>query len=205
MLNIRETFAQMGKISNNLEKHGEDDVTAFDIPVSGITLTGEEVNALIEDPYGDRWLFNTVKDLREPNVAKFKPLEMLDSFEDATIVLTVPRGASYTFAGAKIKSITLDPQRGGETLVSFSVRVRPENDDQIVDLIDSQNREVKIDIADAKVMMKGGRKQQELPLARAGEGEEPESTPDEPLTHPSQLFDGDKGPKKRGRPAKNAH
>lgn len=38
MLNIAATHAILGKIANNIENHGEEEVTAFDIPVTGILM-----------------------------------------------------------------------------------------------------------------------------------------------------------------------
>lgn len=190
MLNIPETYAQMGKIANNLEKHGEQDVTAFDIPIAGIVLTGEQFNALSEDPYADRWLFNMQGEMREPNLARFEPLTLLDSFEDATVMLKCS-DAEFTFAAARVKDVTFEGKRGGDILLSFSVRVRPQNDREITVLLAHQNHEIRIDVADAKIALKGGRNQQELPLSRAGEGEQSDAA-------------ADAKPKRgRGRPRKN--
>jgi len=208
MLSIRETYCQQGKLSNNLEMHGEEEVTAFDIPISGITLTGEEVNALLEDPYADRWIFNNSKDVRESNVSKFHPLQMIDAYEQATVVLTMSTGAAHTFANCKITKVTLEPKRGGEVIVGFSLRLRPENEQQILDLIEHQHHSIKIDVQEGKIALKGGRKQQELPLNRAGADEEADTSSSgdtegtEELTHPEQLFTTPKG--KRGR-GKSAH
>lgn len=185
MFNIAETYAQMGKISNNLEKHGEKDVTAFDIPISAVTLKPEQFNALSEDAYADRWLFSDKADIREPNLSKFEPLVLRDTFEEALVAMKVG-GDAFSFADARIKDVQFEGKRGGDILCSFNVRVRPENDKQILQLIAYQNREISIDIQDAKVCMKGGRRQQELPLNTHGEGEQPEQ-----------------GAKKRGRPRKS--
>lgn len=209
MLNITETYCQMGKISNNLETHGEKEVTAFDIPISGITLTSEEVNALLEDPYADRWLFNTAKDVRESNVAKFEPLTLVDSYKDATVSLTMSTGALFTFQKSQISSVTLEPKRGGETIAGFKLRIRPENDQQILELLEHQNHQVRIDVADAKVQLKGGRNQQELPLNRAGADEKGDDAggddDSKELTHPEQLFNkGGKGASKKRASRKQA-
>lgn len=212
MLNLPETYARMGKLSNNLEKHGEEDVTAFDIPFDGITLTSEQLCAFLEDPYADRWLFNTKANVRESNLARFKPLELDEIFDEATVVLTI-FDTSYTFSDCRVKDIVLLGQRGGDVLLSLNVRLRPENDDQIVTLIAQQNHEVKIDVQDAKIVLKGGRKQIEMPLSQAkadDEGGDAEMVADWPgdgetLTHPEQLFK--KAPKKNGkaRARKGAH
>lgn len=199
MLSITTTFAMMGKISNNLEKHGEEDVTAFEVPVDAIALSAEAFNALIEDPYADRWLFNDKAEMREPNAAKFKPLEMLDTFEEAVIVMTLGEKA-FTFHDCRIKSVTIDAKRGGDIMLGFSVRIRPENPEQIVTLIDYQNHEIKIDVQDAKVVLKGGRKQQELALSQPDDEQASESAPGE-LTHPSQLFEDAPKPKRKRKAA----
>lgn len=181
MLNIPATYGQMGKLANNLEKHGEEEVTAFDIPVEGITLRPEAVNQLLEDPYADRWLFNDKGGTREPSTRKFEPFRLRDTYEGATVSMKFGDD-TFTFTECRIKDVELEPRTGGDTLLGFSVRVRPENDKQILQLLGHQNREVNIDITDARIAVKGGRKQQELPLTQAQE----ES--DEPK-HPDELFE----------------
>ena len=162
MLDISQTHAHMGKISNNLEKHGTDDVTAFDIPISGILLDREQLNDLLEDPHADRWMFNETKSgAIEPATRAFEPRVLKDTFEKAVVVFTVGK-AEFTLADCKIQGIELDPENGGNTRVAFKLRVRPENDKQILALLGHQNREIKIDVAEATVAEKGGRKQSDL-------------------------------------------
>lgn len=207
MLNIQKTFAMMGKISNNLEKHGEEDVTAFEVPIDAIALTAEAFNALIEDPYADRWLFNDKAEMREPNAAKFKPLEMLDTFEEAVVSMTLG-DKEHMFHDCRIKGVTIEAKRGGDIMLGFSVRIRPENPEQIITLIDYQNHEIKIDVQDAKVVLKGGRKQQELVLTMGKDEPNGDASNEEEkgevLTHPSQLFEKPKGKGKgKGKKAAN--
>ena len=207
MLNIRETYATQGKISNNLEMHGDLEVKVFDMRMEGIVFTGEEVNAFIEDPYADRWIFNSQKEIREPNLEggkiHFEPLRVVQQFEKAVVIMTMQSGATHTFHDCRIKNVELEPKRGGETLVSFDLRVKPENDQQLLDLLEHQHHQIKIDVQEAKVVLKGGRAQSELPLSRA-EGDQqpaPEGDSSEGSTpHPSTLFEEPKnGTKKRGR------
>lgn len=202
MLNIQSTFAMMGKISNNLEKHGDDDVTAFEVPFEAIALTREQFNAQMEDPYADRWLFTDKADMREPNLAKFKPLELVDTYEEAIVSVTFGEKA-YTFHDCRIKGVTFEGKRGGDIMLALSVRIRPENPEQIIALIDYQNHEVKIDVQDAKVVLKGGRKQGELALSQPDEASvaAANTAKSEELTHPSQLFE-EPAQKKRGRKPK---
>lgn len=200
MLNIQTIFALMGKLSNNLERHGEDEVTAFEVPVQGITLSAEAFNSLMEDPYADRWLFSDKADMREPNAVKFKPFEMIDTFEEAVVTMTLGEKA-FTFHDCRIKGVTIEAKRGGDIFLGFSVRIRPENPEQIIQLIDYQNHEIKIDVQDAKVVLKGGRKQQELALSQPADDAAAAESDQEPevLTHPSQLFETPK--KRRGKQA----
>jgi hypothetical protein len=204
MLNIQQTFAMMGKIANNLEKHGEEDVTAFEVPLEAITLTREQFNALIEDPYADRWLFTDKADMREPNLVKFKPLELVDTFEEALVSMTFGETA-YLFHDCRIKGVTFEGKRGGDIMLAMSVRIRPENPEQILALIDYQNHEIRIDVQDAKIVLKGGRKQQELALSQPVDDASSDEEKPEVLTHPSQLFEKPAKGKGKKRGESRAH
>ena len=174
MLNIESTHAVLGKVSNNIENHGDEEVTAFDIPVSGILLSREQVNQLLDDSVADRVLFNTTrtKDV-QPSLKCFEPFALKDKFDGATIRFDfgTGKGEKFTLKDCKAKGVTLEPQNGGNTLVALSIRVRPENDAQILQLLGHQNRSCKISISEAKIATNAAAKKQ-MDMLDGGDGED---------------------------------
>jgi hypothetical protein len=159
MLSIAKTHAILGKVANNIEYRGDEEVTAFDIPVSGILLDLEQVKTLLDDPYADRWLFNETKSgAIEPVTRALEPRVLKDAFEGAKVCFHIGK-AEFTLTDCKIQGVTLDPENGGNTKVNLKLRVRPESDKQILLFMGHQNREVSLEIAEAKVSLKGNKKQ----------------------------------------------
>jgi hypothetical protein len=163
MLNIAPIHAVLGKISNNIENHGDEEVTAFDIPVTGILLDREQLNALLDDSVADRVLFNKTRtgDV-QPSLKCFAPFVLTDSFDGAVLSFSFgeAKKENFTLRDCKVKGVTLEPQNGGNTVVSLKIRVRPENDSQILMLMGHQNRGCQLGIAEAKVATTAAAKKQ---------------------------------------------
>ena len=66
ILNLEAKVCRMGKISNNLEHHGDEWVTAFTIPITGVMLTKEELNAFMHDKYCHASWFEVKSNLAQP-------------------------------------------------------------------------------------------------------------------------------------------
>lgn len=167
MLDIRDEHCRLGKISNNLEKNGEDgdEVTGFTIPITELQLGAEEINAFMEEPYADRWMFNTrARGTKEPVSEKIKPFALKEDFDDATITLTVSGDREIELQGCKVKDVTLEPMKGGAVHVNCRIYVRPGLGKENLLLQEHQNREVRITIADAKVATKKKSGQKDLDL-----------------------------------------
>src|ERR1700752_4859174 len=132
MLNLDSVVCRLGKISNNLEKHRDADVTEFNIPVKGIMLTAEQLNAFTGDPHCDRSWFNTRGTLKEPmpwwahgNFA------IEDRFDADVCTITVSGDREIEFEAEEgdedgeglpacsISKIQLAPQVGGLTEMTF--------------------------------------------------------------------------------------
>lgn len=176
MLSIDERPCHIGgHINATTEKHGEDDVSAADIKLDGIMLTDVELNSLLNDPFASRAMFNREKGkLNEPMFPQFKPFVLKENYEHATVYLRVGlSNDTLQFTDCKLKRLTLEPQTGGMTKLSLSVRVRPEDDSVIATLFRYMNHDANVLIADAVVAEKGNQK--DLALNTHGEGEEPDA------------------------------
>jgi hypothetical protein len=175
MLNIAMTNAIIGKVANNIEKNGEEDVTGFSFPVQGILLSIDQVKTLLEDPYADNWLFNrqAQSGIVEPITRALEPRVLKDHFDGATCGFKMGN-SEFRLTNCKVSAVTLDPENGGNTKVTLKLYVRPENDKQILAFLGYQNREVQIEIAEAKVALKGGKKQTDFIEDGAGNGSEPD-------------------------------
>jgi hypothetical protein len=162
MLNIAKTFALMGKLSNNIEHHGEKDVTAFDLPISGIELTQEQLNELLDDPQACAALYNTTGTGEiEPAIPLMNPHPLHETFEGALVAFKIGE-MEFSLQDCRISKVAIELQRGGVSKVEFSLRVRPEKDKQLTAFLGHQNREIRIDVQDAKIVQKGGRAQPDL-------------------------------------------
>lgn len=175
MLTLTDQHCTMGKIANNLEKHGDDDVTAFDIPIA-LVLHKEQYNVLNADQYSDRAFFNTVRGVEEPadwTRSVTWPLRHAHRYEGASITFVLSDSKEYAFEDCIVDKIQWEPKTGGVLDVTMQVRVRPGSDKQILALMHHQNRPVKVSIAEARIALKRGL-QRDLPLNSFGDGEQPE-------------------------------
>lgn len=165
MLTITDQICRMGKYSNNLEKHGEEDVPTWAVPFTAVMLSTEQINTLFADPHADRALFNTNKqNLKEPMPWLSKcSLDYADKFEGATVTMTLSGDRELEFSGCPVKVLSLQPRVGGLTESELQVQVHPDRK-QLVLIHEHQNREVKLSISDAKVALKKKSTQQELAL-----------------------------------------
>lgn len=174
MLSIEDMHCMMGKISNNLECHGEQEITEFSIPITGIMLTAQEVNAFLEDPYADRSFFNNKRELQEPMPWCSKTsITLNDRYDGAIATITVSGDQEIEFKDARLNKITLTPKLGGLTQMDFQLQIAPGLGRENLLLQEHQNREIVLCIADAKIALKKKGRQKELPL------QQPETIPSE--------------------------
>jgi hypothetical protein len=163
MLDLDNKHAQVGVINNRIEKHGDKDVTAFDIPLT-VLLDPKELNNLLDDPYKHRALFETKGDVATPMFPEFSEFAMKHDLEGATVTLHIGHsGFEIEYKDSCLKGLVLAPLHGGETQLDFKLQCNPQTK-HIVKLLDAQNTEIKLSVADAKVAEKKKRKQRELPL-----------------------------------------
>lgn len=183
ILSLEAKHCRMGKISNNLEKHGEEYVTAFTIPISGVMLTKDELNEFMGDKHCHASWFETKRDVQQP-----MPWWGTESFgisgayasDSLVIVVSGDRALEFEAEepeeeGADVRPacelsrITLTPQVGGLTEMAFALSVRPDLGKTNLMLQEHQHREVKLSILEASAKERA-EKQAALPLAPAEDG-----------------------------------
>lgn len=171
MFNFGSKSARMGRISSNLEKHGEEFVKAFDIPLT-VMLAAEEVDDLVGAGAAKAFFVQKdgVKELAALSTHS-APFTFDENFDQATIDLRLAGDAELQYAECKVSNLVLTPKVGGLTETKFSVRVRPDGDECLA-LLEQQMREVHIAISNSKVALKKSPKQAELNLGEGSDAEE---------------------------------
>jgi len=177
MFSIQDRPATIGnKIDSRGEQHGDESVTAVDIPLNEIMLDEDEFNTLMQEPLAYRCLFNVERGGRivEPMLPNLKPFALKDKIEQATVTINFGLDDWIKVVPAKIAKIKLEPRVGGLVAMSCTVQSTPELAAPMARLLAMINREVVVSID-------GGQfgAQQDLPLNKAGEGEQPEQ-PEQP-------------------------
>lgn len=183
ILKLDSKLCRLGKVSNNLEKHGSDWVTAFTIPVMELMLTKAELNAFMRDKYCHQSWYDTSKGnaATEPmhwwGGESFYVSETFEADQGAIIVSGDkqldfesegdPKEDSYRPA-IVVSKIVLTPRIGGLTELSCSIYLRPGIGKTNLALQDHQHREVKLTLVDAKVAEREKR-QPQLPMGEPGE------------------------------------
>lgn len=171
-LSLSDEHARMGKISNNLETHGEEEVTAFAITYE-LMLPEEQLDGFM-GKYFHRSLYNTDKTNLQVPVDGFrrcKPLELEEVYEGVTVTIG-DSTSEVEFKDCRASKFVLEPQVGGLTKLKVQVYLRPGIGDENLWLQEIQHTEVSITIADGKIAKKKNPAQQSLPL------EPPKVTPE---------------------------
>jgi hypothetical protein len=128
-LNLTKRPAKIGKsVNTRTEMHGADEVPGQDIPLSGILLSVEELQAITDEETAGVGLFKMEGDQYVPRFLCFGPLPIAHKFENATVKMSggVP---VTTYKNGKIKSIYVQALGGGMTEMSCTLQVNPENGD----------------------------------------------------------------------------
>lgn len=184
MLKVTEKSSLWEKFVNNIEKHGEDDLSAFDIPGS-LELEAAELNALWEDKRFHERLYDKGGRGKPATIGdgfrKASPLKFRDSFEDCVVDVILSNKSEHHFEGCKISRIVCTLCHGGSTEMTYMLHVRPQNDRQMCLLMHHQRRSVVLSIRSGK-QVSAAKAQQELGLTpqeehddddAAGNGKDP--------------------------------
>jgi hypothetical protein len=184
-LALTAAAAFMRKISNNLLNIGDDKITAFTLPIDGVVLKAEALDALL-GKYTHRSWFDKHKDGSAhpmPWVVALPGggIALECEFECEGVEIVVGRktlvfeseegeDGSESVPAARIKSLVLTPRAGGDTLLAFHLQVRPGLGDENLALQRCQHSNIVLTLGDTK-LAEAKRKQQELPLEQ-GESEQ---------------------------------
>lgn len=171
---IEDAICKMGKISNNLEKHGEEERICFAIPITGVMLEAklerdDPANLIAGDELFTRSVFNNSKGFLEPMKWVASPIPRPEKYENAKVFITLPSDEVLEFEGARVGGIEQMPTAGGMVQHDFQVQVHPDLDRVNLLLQEYQDHEIKITVLDAKIALKKKNKQQNLPLHQPNE------------------------------------
>lgn len=182
-----DPHGKLGKISNNLETHGEELVTGFTYPFE-VMLTEEALDALM-GKYFWRSIFNIDAQTKLPTpingFMRCKPLELEDTYEGVRATIE-KNNMVEVFEKCRVSKLVFQFKVGGLTLCSGHLYLRPGTDEINVWLQHLQQKtDVSIEMLDGAVEKKASNKQQQaLPLPnpdeKASSSKEPPPPPPEP-------------------------
>jgi hypothetical protein len=198
ILTLDAKVCRLGKISNNLERHADDYVTAFTIPVAGLMLTKAELNKFMRDKYCYQSWFDTTQPGAGSPMSWWgdEHFHLSQSFEADELTILVSGDRPLTFeaelksngdddddgngeetkrAACEITKIMLRPQYGGLTELRFHLSLRPGIGKANLQLQEHQHREVKLTLIGGRVKAKNDR-QPQLPMGAPAESA-PETVP----------------------------
>ncbi len=129
-LSLTKRPAKIGKsVNTRTEMHGQDEVPGQDIPLVGIVLNVQELVAVTDEDTAGTGFFKMDGDQYVPRILALDPQTLAHKFANATVKISGGGIPVTTYKNAKIKSIVLEPQTGGMTLMSCTLQVNPKNGD----------------------------------------------------------------------------
>lgn len=161
---LDEAICKLGKYSNNLEKHGEKEVSCWAVPFTNVMLSYEQYNLLVADPHGDRAIFNQRKEVYEPTPwLRVVRLDFRETFEEVEASIAFSDKLVEEFVGCRVKILELRPLTTRVVATDLQIQLYP-NRKQLVLIHEHQHHEVRLSISNAKVAEKKRSTQQELEL-----------------------------------------
>lgn len=163
---IAQAICVIGKITNNIELHGDESVSMFGIPVSSMLVPTETINALWGDPHFDRCLFNHGKaGIVEPMPwTRNSVIRLEEVFEAGSAEIKFKNDEVHKFENCRMKGFIGGPLVGGMTELSFQLQLNPGLDRANLLLQEYQNEEIKLSIMSAAISKKKNPKQKEMQL-----------------------------------------
>jgi hypothetical protein len=126
-MHLNRRPAKIGSnISSRTERHGDDDVPAFDVPLEAIMLTQAELNALMQEPLTSIAWFNDRKDgLAEPLFKNIKHFSLTDKYEGCSVAIAVGlKERLFELEDCKLVKLKLAPCVGGLTELKITVQAK---------------------------------------------------------------------------------
>jgi len=172
LLALTDEHARMGKISNNLETHGEAEskITGFTLPLEMrisryqlVTLMGAEFDAAVWEN-DERTIDDAV-----PWARRCSPLALTDEVYvgvESELVLAGPTpGHELKFLDCRVSKLELVGfDQGDYTRVKCHLYVRPGIGHDNLLLQEYQEHEIAVQITSGKLRVKADKAQQQLPL-----------------------------------------
>jgi hypothetical protein len=121
---LTKTCDIAGHLNGRTEKHGEEDVPAFDVRVT-ISLTRNQLNKFTgNDQLWTSWFLESKTDGDKPLLEHWQPYRWKPKFEACKVSLTVGgvNRETIELGECKLKGFIFTPQKGGQTECSFTVQ-----------------------------------------------------------------------------------
>lgn len=170
MLSISSRTARLNQDyrGNSHEKDGQVSKLMF-FGLDEIEPSEAELCALNGDPHLYRGLYDTSKPEPVSILTGFKPLELEEGVENACVTVRLRGGSTYKFAACILTKIRVNTANPGAPLLSLKVEAQPALDASLAELVASMG-----ELVDAEIHGTQASDQQEIPLNKHGEGEQPD-------------------------------
>lgn len=119
-----------GSINVRTEKHGDENVSAMDIPCA-MLIKRKELNQLMREETTDALLFKSQNEGHYEPVfgGKIGPIPVLGKFKKSKVALKCGvNEQEITFEDCVLSKLKIDPQIGGMTLLKFTVQAKLTDD-----------------------------------------------------------------------------
>jgi hypothetical protein len=142
---------RQAKIGNQIpsrgETHGDETVTALDIPLTDIMLDELELGEIMREPRAADALFNKGNGAAVPFFRHIKPIALDEKIEGASITITHSIGnESIRLVNVKLAKIKLEPCTGGMTAMDCTVQCTPDLNEDVAHLLGKLNAIVDVEI-----------------------------------------------------------
>lgn len=167
-----------GNIASRTEKHGDENVPAFDMPLEAIMLTQAELNQLMNEPLTSVAWFNDRKDgLAEPLFKNVKHFAITDTYEASIVTLGVGlKERVFALEDVKLVKLKLTPCVGGLTELKLTVQAKTdETNSSLIEFL-SKDCNVAIEFGSVTESEKAKSNQPELNLPAPGDKAEARPT-----------------------------
>lgn len=169
-LNLIDEHARMGKISNNLERHGDDDViTGFTIPIEMRITRGQLQELMGEEFDSSVWKPSPVSGggsfVAKDWVTRLLPFSLgVEVYVDVAAALGLG-GRELEFVDCRVSQLQMIAfGLGGIVVLKCHLYVRPGIGSENLLLQEYQEHEVAVSMMAGKLRVKADKAQQQLPL-----------------------------------------
>lgn len=185
MTTLTDRACQLGSSINlRIEKHGDDDVPACDIPLGGLMLNHAELGALLNDPKAYTMLFHTDRGHPEPAFPQIQNLVLRDKRVGANVTIRIQTSGpakSIELKDCKLKDLTLAPLSGGLTALAVKVQTSGDHVPMTIGVLAAHlNGHVSVEIGTGEAA-KPIAQQGELPINRFKGDDDNEGFIEEPI------------------------